>query len=208
MNTTEQQRTENRERARVWRARNPEQSKAHCRKYRRENAEKIREQKRRYYQEVRKPQDQTPHGRLKDRLKKSKRAAMKHGAEATLTLEEWLDVCKRYDYRCAYCGRRMPLEQDHVVAITKNGPHTKDNVVPACKHCNSSKGNRSSLPVPCPVATKVPARVPNASLDETKVRQIRSLAGSMTQKQIANVFGIHQTQVSRIILRRAWAWVP
>jgi 5-methylcytosine-specific restriction endonuclease McrA len=31
---------------------------------------------------------------------------------------------------------------DHIIPITKGGNHIKDNVVPACGYCNSSKNNK------------------------------------------------------------------
>ncbi len=31
------------------------------------------------------------------------------------------------------------LEQEHFVPISSNGPYTANNIIPACKSCNSSK---------------------------------------------------------------------
>jgi 5-methylcytosine-specific restriction endonuclease McrA len=43
---------------------------------------------------------------------------------------------------CAYCGATdRPLERDCVLAISRGGRYTLDNVVPACRSCNTSKGN-------------------------------------------------------------------
>lgn len=51
-------------------------------------------------------------------------------------------VFVRDGYRCQYCGR--PAENvDHVIPRSKGGSHTWDNVVAACKPCNSRKENRS-----------------------------------------------------------------
>jgi 5-methylcytosine-specific restriction endonuclease McrA len=51
-------------------------------------------------------------------------------------------VFVRDDYQCQYCGR--PAENvDHVIPRSKGGSHTWDNVVAACKPCNSRKENRS-----------------------------------------------------------------
>lgn len=80
--------------------------------------------------------------RERDRAKKQRRRAKTAGVAATLTHVEWTDICRRYDQRCAYCGERKRLEQDHVVPLSKGGTHTAGNVVPACKSCNSAKGNR------------------------------------------------------------------
>lgn len=43
---------------------------------------------------------------------------------------------------CAYCGTNdEPLERDCVLAISRGGRYTLENVVPACRSCNTSKCN-------------------------------------------------------------------
>lgn len=43
---------------------------------------------------------------------------------------------------CAYCAASArPLQRDCVLAISRGGRYTLDNVVPACGSCNSSKCN-------------------------------------------------------------------
>lgn len=43
---------------------------------------------------------------------------------------------------CAYCGDdRADLQRDCVLAISRGGRYTLDNVVPACPSCNASKCN-------------------------------------------------------------------
>lgn len=44
-------------------------------------------------------------------------------------------------HACFYCKRKVKLEMDHLQAITKGGRHVPENVVPACRHCNASKGD-------------------------------------------------------------------
>ena len=49
-------------------------------------------------------------------------------------------------YLCLYCGHdfaRPHLTRDHVVPISKGGRDIWENVVAACFHCNSRKGNRT-----------------------------------------------------------------
>lgn len=44
---------------------------------------------------------------------------------------------------CVYCGRSdVPMTVDHVVPLSKGGKHERENVVAACKSCNSRKGPR------------------------------------------------------------------
>ncbi|WP_460763679.1 HNH endonuclease [Lysobacter fragariae] len=47
---------------------------------------------------------------------------------------------------CLYCGHefsRPSLTRDHVLPVSKGGKDTWENVVAACFHCNSRKGNRT-----------------------------------------------------------------
>jgi hypothetical protein len=64
---------------------------------------------------------------------------------ATLTLVEWEQIKKRYKYKCVYCGKKEKLTRDHIIPLSKGGGLTKENVVPACKSCNSSKLNKPVL---------------------------------------------------------------
>ena len=42
---------------------------------------------------------------------------------------------------CAYCGATdRPLQRDCVLAISRGGRYTLDNIAPACRSCNTSKG--------------------------------------------------------------------
>ena len=64
----------------------------------------------------------------------------------TLTSQEWIDILKEYKFRCAYCGKEFNLfdkpERDHVIPISKGGNNIKENIVPACRSCNSKKHNK------------------------------------------------------------------
>jgi 5-methylcytosine-specific restriction endonuclease McrA len=43
---------------------------------------------------------------------------------------------------CAYCGASDgPLQRDCVLALSRGGRYTLDNVAPACRSCNASKCN-------------------------------------------------------------------
>lgn len=41
---------------------------------------------------------------------------------------------------CAYCGATGDMSLDHVVPVSRGGRHEIDNLLPACRSCNSSKG--------------------------------------------------------------------
>lgn len=55
-------------------------------------------------------------------------------------------VFVRDNFECQYCGR--PAENvDHIIPKSRGGGHTWDNVVAACRPCNSRKENRSPADV-------------------------------------------------------------
>lgn len=81
----------------------------------------------------------TPQGRELARHLAERRRAMKAGATATLTVEDWAACLSYFDHRCAYCGTDGPMQQEHVVPLIRGGEHTATNVVPACRACNGSK---------------------------------------------------------------------
>mgnify|MGYP001559615561 CR=1 FL=1 len=62
--------------------------------------------------------------------------------ERPVTAEDWLEIVERHKHRCYYCGKRKVLTLDHVIPISKGGKHMKENIVPACRSCNSKKKDR------------------------------------------------------------------
>ena len=59
-------------------------------------------------------------------------------ATATLTRRA---VFARAGWACQYCGASAE-NVDHVIPRSRGGPHTWENVVAACRRCNSKKENR------------------------------------------------------------------
>lgn len=90
----------------------------------------------------------------KESYKENKRIAVirrrvkEKEAPNTLTKNEWVEILEKYNYKCAYCGEKNKLEVDHIIPVSKGGGTTKENVVPACRSCNSRKGNSVGLYVP------------------------------------------------------------
>jgi 5-methylcytosine-specific restriction endonuclease McrA len=63
------------------------------------------------------------------------------GVVNDLTPAEWATIKAAWN-GCAYCGANDgPLQRDCVMAISRGGRYTIDNVVPACAACNASKCN-------------------------------------------------------------------
>ena len=46
---------------------------------------------------------------------------------------------------CWYCGTRQDLSADHLVPRSRGGPDTGENLVRACRSCNSSKQQTDDL---------------------------------------------------------------
>ena len=73
----------------------------------------------------------------------AKRQARRRNNDVRLvTLKDWQRLCHRFSHRCAYCGEKRPLTQDHIVPVSRGGRHAIGNLLPACKPCNSSKHAR------------------------------------------------------------------
>lgn len=70
--------------------------------------------------------------------RRSRRVA---AASNDLTSEHWLAIRLAWA-GCAYCGTTTAaLQRDCVLPISRGGRYTLDNVVPACRSCNTSKCN-------------------------------------------------------------------
>jgi 5-methylcytosine-specific restriction endonuclease McrA len=52
------------------------------------------------------------------------------------------DLIRLYNSPCVYCGSKENIQADHVIPVTRGGRHGIGNLLPACKRCNVSKGNK------------------------------------------------------------------
>jgi len=77
--------------------------------------------------------------------------ARKNKLPHTLTIEQWGEIKKHFNGECAYCGVNeethlkifgSQLHQEHFIPLTKGGGYTHNNIIPACKSCNSSKQSK------------------------------------------------------------------
>ena len=61
--------------------------------------------------------------------------------EHDLSAEQWAALQEAWG-GCAYCGvTDKPLQRDCVLALSRGGRYTLDNLAPACGSCNASKCN-------------------------------------------------------------------
>jgi 5-methylcytosine-specific restriction endonuclease McrA len=63
-----------------------------------------------------------------------------------VTAEDWLEILQQHKHRCHYCREpfteESPATIDHVIPLSKSGLHVKENLVPACRSCNSTKKDK------------------------------------------------------------------
>lgn len=59
----------------------------------------------------------------------------------SLTDAEWKNAVQHFNNECAYCGKKEKLTFEHVVPFSKGGSFGKENIIPACTACNSSKND-------------------------------------------------------------------
>jgi 5-methylcytosine-specific restriction endonuclease McrA len=107
-----------------------------------------KEAKRRYY---RLKMETDPEYVLYHRQKSKRRKAQMRGSVAIqLTGKQVKARFAEFGNCCAYCGvdlLALPKRErviEHVVPISKHGPHALGNIVPACKQCNASKHNHDA----------------------------------------------------------------
>lgn len=70
-----------------------------------------------------------------------RRKRRKDRVEHDLNDEQWTALKAAWG-GCAYCGSiDKPLQRDCVLALSRGGRYTLDNIAPACGSCNASKCN-------------------------------------------------------------------
>ena len=104
----------------------------YSRQYRKDNEPVVNAGRRKLYEESEDKRDRC-------NMEKEKRRSLKNQLDATLTPYQWGIIKELFGNRCAYCGKKLPLQQDHFVPLSKMGSYTHTNILPACKGCNCSK---------------------------------------------------------------------
>lgn len=79
---------------------------------------------------------------MKDYREKQKLLTMQGDADgdADIPWATWQDIKAFFGNKCAYCGKSVKLEKEHVIPFSKGGTFSVGNIVPACRKCNASKG--------------------------------------------------------------------
>lgn len=70
----------------------------------------------------------------------------RHGGESEFTEKEWEFCIKYFNGRCCYCGSYTSKPtKDHIKPLNEGGTLSRENVVPCCGSCNSSKKDNEML---------------------------------------------------------------
>lgn len=151
---------ENKERfaeiSKLYRQENKEEISKYNKKYYKENKAALSEYGKNYYKEnkVRISKQKSMYAKKNlDQFRKSrqKRDAKKRRLPRTLTIEQWISIKKDFNNSCAYCGATEEshiketgeqLHQEHFIPISEGGEYTHNNIIPSCRSCNCSKGDR------------------------------------------------------------------
>ena len=124
-----------------------EQRKNSSIRYREENKEAIRERGKAYYEKNKAIINEKNRIWGKNRRQTKTVSTQRYRAKSkellsTLTKEQWEAIQKQFDNKCAYCGKEGIMTLDHFIPQEREGEYTHNNIVPACKRCNSSKHSR------------------------------------------------------------------
>jgi len=138
-------REKDRQSKRDWKKRNPKADKEYYEKnkewilprnseYRKNNPDKMRYYKRKWKVVNR------------EKVYQDNRTRELNKQSGVYSIKEWENTMSYFNHECAYCGT-IPelLTQDHVIPLSKGGPYTVENIIPACGSCNSSKNNATLI---------------------------------------------------------------
>ena len=69
-------------------------------------------------------------------------------AKSKITPKNRTIAFMKTDFRCSYCGNKFKDDLwdaclDHIIPESRGGSNKHDNLVPACRSCNSSKSTKT-----------------------------------------------------------------
>ncbi len=79
--------------------------------------------------------------RINRRRHEHSRTERRRKLEVRHTWREWEELLDKFEGICAYCKTAKADTRDHVVPISNGGTDDIENILPACRSCNSRKSN-------------------------------------------------------------------
>jgi 5-methylcytosine-specific restriction endonuclease McrA len=140
----------NRERVAAYRKENRAKIRETERAYYEKNRDRLRAQYKRWYQENREDIRAKARAYAAANLEKGRARAHKRRGAEPASSPEVIELMKAHkEMPCYYCGYFDPnpfnRTTDHIVPVSSGLPNTQspENLVPACRSCNCSKGDKS-----------------------------------------------------------------
>lgn len=132
----------------TWRAKNSDRHKQYQKEWREKNRARI-EEARIQNKHKQKGYEAAYNNRHPGRklASKMKRRALERASTINLeSIQQWMQSVKSgQSFVCYYCGKRFPVENlhfDHIVPLSRGGPHSVENLCASCSGCNWSKGDK------------------------------------------------------------------
>ena len=130
--------------------------------YRKTHKEEIKAYRKEHSEEIARSKKLYNTSHLKERMKQQKEYRSKNPGKVIInrhlyrsrkfnaegggiTEEQWEQIKRDHNYLCVYCNKKKKLGPDHLIPLSKKGRHDIDNIVPACRNCNSQKNDMSLL---------------------------------------------------------------
>jgi hypothetical protein len=89
---------------------------------------------------TRQPTTLTCSARCARKAAKLRRRTREAGTYGDWRWSDFMRIARKFNYCCAYCRTKPDrLDPDHVVPLSRGGPNTTTNLLPACPACNCDK---------------------------------------------------------------------
>ena len=128
------------ERQKQWNEANRDKTLEYHKQYYETNKEKIAERRKQYRQ--------TLQGQVAVFNRTQRRRIREEQQGSGITKDQWLEMMKFFDFRCAYSGETLSKKTrsiDHIVPLNSGGEHEIWNMVPMLRNLNSSKCAKDML---------------------------------------------------------------
>lgn len=112
-----------------WRIKNVAYDRATSAQWRKDNPERFKEQMRNW---------RAKNKQRKQELEHRRRARKLNNGVYIISPKDM----RKLSGPCFYCESIDGVTMDHIIPISRGGTHSIGNLVPACKSCNSSKGDK------------------------------------------------------------------